>query len=214
MIEKKTSQSRADMALVGAFALLVLGAAPLAGINLYADRQGAPSSADPEMRGALASTQVEFAGAKIASASRCLAEAMYYEARSEGPPGQKAVAEVVLRRTHNKNYADTVCGVVYEGVQPGKKAGCQFSFACDGSLDKPRDEDAWKDARLLAEKIMTGVIQLGNQTGSAIAYHNTDVTPYWSDTMLKTAKIGNHIFYRFMPRDQMAQASAKLAAGL
>jgi spore germination cell wall hydrolase CwlJ-like protein len=209
MMVRKTLQYRADAALVGGLALLALGMAPIVGINLYADRQQAFGDVVAQVMSTPVGASAEIAGVKLASSSECLAAAMYYEARSEGVSGQKAVAEVVLRRTHNKNYADTVCGVVYEGVQPGKKTGCQFSFACDGSLEKARDEDAWKDALLLAEKIMTGAVMLGNQTGNAIAYHTTYVTPYWSDTMLKTAKIGNHVFYRFMPRDQMAQGAAK-----
>lgn len=210
---RKANQSRADRALAGLAAIMVFGAITVYGVNLYADclrDDSAVATATPSASVPV-SAPAEISGDKLASSSECLATVMYYEARGEGPVGQKAVAEVVLRRTHNKNYADTVCGVVYEGVQPGRKKGCQFSFACDGSLDKPRDGEAWKNVRLLAEKIMTGVIQLGNQTGSAIAYHHIDVTPYWSETMLKTAEIGNHIFYRFMPRDQMAKVADGLA---
>jgi hypothetical protein len=208
----RTAQSRADWALVGGVSLLILGIAPFVGVNLYSGRLAAPlAPVEKPVRLALGSP-VELAGAQLATESQCLAEVMYYEARGEGLNGQKAVAEVVLRRTHNKNYASTVCGVVHEGVQPGRKAGCQFSYACDGSVNKRREGEAWDQARLLAEKIMAGVVQLGNLTGNAIAYHSIGVSPPWSETMLKTAQIGNHIFYRFMPRDQVAQAGTKLLA--
>ena len=202
----RTAHSRADWALVGALSFLVLGVAPLVGVNLYTDRSGGAESPAAEPVRTAQGSPVELAGAQLAAESQCLAEVMYYEARGEGLAGQKAVAEVVLRRIHNKNYANTVCGVVHEGVQPGRKSGCQFTFACDGSLNHKRDEEAWGQARLLAEKIMSGGVRLGNQTGSAIAYHSVGVSPPWSENMLRTAQIGNHIFYRFMPRDQVAQA--------
>jgi spore germination cell wall hydrolase CwlJ-like protein len=209
----KRAHSRADLALVGGISLMVLGMAPFAGVNLYSDRaEEGPVAGIVEPARIYSGSPVELASAQFANEMHCMAEVMYYEARSEGLAGQKAVAEVVLRRTHNKNYADTVCSVVHEGVQPGRKAGCQFSFACDGSLKKRREGAAWEEARLLAEKIMMGSIQLGNHTGSAISYHTVDVSPPWSETMLRTTQIGNHIFYRFMPRVQVAQAGTKLMA--
>ena len=53
----------------------------------------------------------------------------------------------------------------------------------------------------MAEKIMTGQVKLANRTRQAIAYHSVDVTPFWSASMHKTTQIGNHIFYRFAPRN-------------
>jgi len=47
---------------------------------------------------------------------RCLAEAVYYEARSESKSGQKAVAEVVQNRVNSKHYPNTICGVVYPRI--------------------------------------------------------------------------------------------------
>ena len=54
---------------------------------------------------------------------RCLAEAIYYEARSESTTGQMAVAEVVLNRVRHRAYPMTICDVVYQGSWKGK--GCQ-----------------------------------------------------------------------------------------
>jgi spore germination cell wall hydrolase CwlJ-like protein len=125
---------------------------------------------------------------------------MYYEARGEGVDGQKAVAEVVLQRTRNRNYGNTVCSVVYEGIEPGR-LDCQFSFACDGSRDRAKEAVIWQETKLLAEKIMTGQAKLAGLTGQAVAYHSVDVTPFWSSSMYRTAQIGNHVFYRFAPRN-------------
>lgn len=48
----------------------------------------------------------------------CLARAMYYEARGEGPIGQRAVGNVILNRVAYKHYfPNTVCGVIAEKGQ-------------------------------------------------------------------------------------------------
>jgi spore germination cell wall hydrolase CwlJ-like protein len=144
------------------------------------------------------SSPVALAKARNAAESECLAEVLYYEARGEGIDGEKAVAEVVLQRTQNPDYPETVCGVVYDGAQPDRH-DCQFSFACDGSLRKPKDLAAWDRMQALAEKIMSGTIRLSGATGRATAYHSVDVTPGWADTMIRTVQIGNHVFYKRNP---------------
>ncbi len=133
-----------------------------------------------------------------ADQSECLAEVLYYEARGEGVEGEKAVAEVVLQRTRDAYYPHTICGVVYEGVQPDRK-DCQFSFACDGALRKPKERGTWQHVRILADKILTGAVKLAGETGHAISYHSVDVDPAWADEMIETTQIGNHIFYRRDP---------------
>ena len=191
-----TAHRRADGALVVAISFVILGVAPLVGINLFAETFTQVFSPGPTAAVKAVESPVELAAARLTAESHCLAEAMYYEARGEGIDGQKAVAEVVLQRTRNRNYANTVCAVVYEGVEPGR-LDCQFSFACDGSRDRPKEEEVWGETRLLAEKIMTGQVKLANKTQRAIAYHSVEVTPFWSSSMVKTVRIGNHVFYRF-----------------
>ena len=63
----------------------------------------------------------------------CLAQAIYYEARSESEDGQRAVAQVVLNRVRHPAWPNSVCGVVYQGPMRAG-GGCQFTFTCDGSL--------------------------------------------------------------------------------
>ena len=46
----------------------------------------------------------------------CLAEAVYYEARSESFEGKLAVANVVLERLRRKDFPNTICKVVHNGV--------------------------------------------------------------------------------------------------
>jgi spore germination cell wall hydrolase CwlJ-like protein len=129
---------------------------------------------------------------------RCLAEAIYYEARSEGFSGQTAVAEVVLNRTRHRAYPDTVCGVVYQGSE--RTTGCQFTFTCDGSLAIPPYGRGWAQSQLVAEHALMGFAQ--PMTRRATHYHTTAVDPYWNDSLVRTRRIGTHIFYRFPNRSE------------
>jgi hypothetical protein len=191
---------RADCALVGAIALVAVSGASAREFILYTDELRARAALPDSVF--ITTSPLALAQKQTAAQAECLAEVMYYEARGEGIEGEKAVAEVVLQRTRDRDYPSTVCGVTYDGVQPDRR-DCQFSFACDGTLRRPKDRYAWQRVRLLADKILTGVVRLSGQTGQAVAYHNVDVTPGWAQTMLKTAQIGNHVFYR---RDPLAQA--------
>lgn len=132
---------------------------------------------------------------KLLSEERCLADAMYYEARGEGIDGEKAIAEVVFHRMKARGYPHSVCGVVFQGVGSGH--GCQFSFACNGDMLHTKNGDAWARAKRLAVRIVSGADQLGNMTADAISFHAVDVEPGWDEQRLvKTIQIGNHIFYR------------------
>jgi spore germination cell wall hydrolase CwlJ-like protein len=199
---------RADCVVVGAIALLAVSSVSAHEFNLYTNELQA-RAALPDFV-AVTQSPVARARAHKAAESECLAQVLYYEARGEGIDGEKAVAEVVVQRTMNRDYPETVCGVVYDGVQPDRR-DCQFSFACDGSLRKPKDTAAWTRTRQLADKIMTGAVPLSGATGHAIAYHSVDVAPAWAETMLKTAQIGNHVFYKRDPlaRTRFVDAVAK-----
>jgi spore germination cell wall hydrolase CwlJ-like protein len=140
----------------------------------------------------------EIAMVRFAAEQRCLAEAMYYEARGEGVPGQKAVAEVVFHRMHHRGYPASICGVVYQGVGNGR--ACQFSFVCNGEMRHAKSAIDWARARLLASKIMSGYMLLGDETDGATSFHAVDVEPRWSGSLRRTVQIGNHIFYRPLPR--------------
>ncbi|PWE17629.1 cell wall hydrolase [Marinicauda salina] len=127
---------------------------------------------------------------------RCLSEAIYYEARSENFSGQLAVAEVVLNRVRHRAYPDTVCGVVYQGSE--RETGCQFTFTCDGSTAIAPFGGKWREAQLVAEHALMGFA--APVTRSATHYHTTSVNPHWSSSLVRTRRIGAHIFYRFPNR--------------
>jgi spore germination cell wall hydrolase CwlJ-like protein len=123
----------------------------------------------------------------------CLAEAIYYEARSETEDGQRAVAQVVLNRMRHPTYPSTVCGVVYQGSE--RRTGCQFSFTCDGSLAIPARGFGWDRARRIAAEALAGKVYA--PVGYSTHYHTVAVLPYWASSLAKTAVIGAHIFYRW-----------------
>jgi len=121
----------------------------------------------------------------------CLAQAVYFEARSESEAGQKAVAQVVMNRTGLARYADTVCGVVYQGWE--RATGCQFTFVCDGSLKAPDDAAAWDRAIEVAKNALAGIVfkpMLG-----ATHYHAAWMRPYWAGEYTRIGRVGDQIFY-------------------
>jgi spore germination cell wall hydrolase CwlJ-like protein len=122
----------------------------------------------------------------------CLAQAVYYEAASEGVDGGRAVAQVVLNRLHHPGYPSTVCGVVYQGSD--RPTGCQFTFTCDGSLLRTPVPTLWTRSRKIAVDALAGKVFA--PVGHATHYHADYVLPYWADVLDKTVQIGRHIFYR------------------
>ncbi len=124
---------------------------------------------------------------------QCLAEAVYYEARSESEDGQRAVAQVVLNRVRHPAYPGSVCGVVYQGpLRAG--GGCQFTFTCDGALVRIPSGEDWTRARRIAAEALAGFVYAPG--GLATNYHTHQVLPDWAFRLAKTNVIGNHIFYR------------------
>lgn len=124
---------------------------------------------------------------------RCLSEVLYFEARGETEAGQVGVAEVIYHRLAGGRHGTTICAVIYEGAD---QTFCQFTFACDGSLDRPKLADAWRAAQVLAARIMTGQIRAPETLDGATHYHTTAVRPTWAPQMRRLGQIGNHIFYR------------------
>lgn len=140
--------------------------------------------------------------------TQCLAEAIYYEARSETRSGQRAVGEVIKNRVASKHFPNSVCGVVYEGSQ--RKTGCQFTFTCDGSMDAAPKGKAWDRSVRTAKTVMTGGYT--PITNYATHYHTLEVSPKWSATLRMTRRVGSHVFYRFAPRNYVPSEPSLLVA--
>jgi len=130
---------------------------------------------------------------KLVAEHRCLAEAMYFEARGEGETGERAVAEVILHRLAEGSHGNTLCGVVYEGAG---QTFCQFTFVCDGALGRPRIMEDWRAAQVLAARVLAGEGAVSDDTDGATYFHTTAVHPTWAPKMQRVTQIGNHVFYR------------------
>jgi hypothetical protein len=122
----------------------------------------------------------------------CLAQAAYYEAGAEGEDGERAVVQVVLNRLRRPGFPSTLCGVVYQGSE--LPTGCQFTFTCNGSLDREPSPAGWRQARQIAVAALDGKVFAG--IGHATHFHADYVLPYWADSFAKQVQIGTHIFYR------------------
>jgi hypothetical protein len=156
---------------------------------------------DPDITGSIAAdisnpeAGLSFAlqGEDLDKAKKCLAEAIYFEARSEPEKGQYAVAQVVMNRTRTGYYPATVCGVVYENKN--RRNSCQFSFACDGKPDRVRDPKSWATAERIADDVLMNGAYLPD-IGTSTHYHATYVRPRWVRDMTDRHRLGTHVFYR------------------
>lgn len=128
----------------------------------------------------------QYAAAKTASDLDCLTEAVYYEARGEGPAGEAAVAQVVLNRVRHPAFPKSICAVVFQG--------CQFSFTCNGAMRGHREAAAWRESRRIAQRALAGAVVAN--IGNATHFHTAGVSPGWGPNLLRVAQVGYHVFYR------------------
>lgn len=112
----------------------------------------------------------------------CLSEALYFEARGEGPAGQQAVAEVILNRVDHPRFPKTVCGVVNQSGQ--------FTYR----KSRIREGGAFQRARAIAQAALQGAPR--NLTDGATYFHTGGVRPSWTRKFERTTRIGRHVFYR------------------
>jgi hypothetical protein len=123
----------------------------------------------------------------------CLALNVYFESRGEPLAGQYAVAAVTLNRVVHPDFPDSICQVVMQGAELGRNR-CQFSWVCDRYGNRPRNDDAWENAKQVA--FTTLFLDQPDPTGGALYFHTAWVRPNWSRIMLKVGRIGGHLFYR------------------
>jgi spore germination cell wall hydrolase CwlJ-like protein len=126
-------------------------------------------------------------------AEKCLANAVYFEARGEPVRGQIAVAQVVMNRVFSPFYPKTVCGVVYQNSH--RHLSCQFTFACDGIPDVVTEPDPWARAQRIARDVLDGKLWMP-EVAKSTHYHASWVHPDWVNEMRKIYRLGVHTFYR------------------
>ncbi len=123
---------------------------------------------------------------------KCLAEALYFEARGETVPGMVGVAEVILNRVDDPRYPSSVCGVVNQGT--GERYRCQFTYTCDGRPETINEARAYERVGKIARVMLDGAPR--SLTDGATHYHTKSVNPRWARVFPRTTTIGYHHFYR------------------
>lgn len=118
------------------------------------------------------------------AAATCLALNIYFEGRGEDIDGQKMIAEVTMSRVYDDSFPNSVCGVVWQ-----HKA---FSWTEDGKSDRPKDDEAWLKAQIMANETLLYGCEFC--TG-ATHYHSKETKPYWLKDMVPVGMWGEHIFY-------------------
>ncbi|MEH3100269.1 cell wall hydrolase [Sphingomonas adhaesiva] len=114
---------------------------------------------------------------------RCLAGAIYFEARGEPLAGQLAVAEVILNRTRSRRFGGDVCSVI---TQPG-----QFSFVRGGRIPAAPTNDDWRTAVAVAKVALKDAWE--SDASEALYFNGRGVG---HPARVRIAAIGNHLFYR------------------
>jgi spore germination cell wall hydrolase CwlJ-like protein len=128
----------------------------------------------------------------------CLAEAVYFEARSEGLLSQLGVAVVVLNRANLHDYPSNLCDVVHQSkLWKGKpiRNKCMFSYWCDGKPERITDHDSYERSLFVSKLALNGVTIKYIQ--NATHYHAQYVKPFWSTSprFKRLVQLGSHIFY-------------------
>lgn len=205
---RKTSPDalrRSDRILVGALTIVLavvsgaVGAA--AAYRPYTEQRQVPApaaAAEAPLRPSAeevqaAASEEQAVASKLASENKCLAEAIYYEARGDSEDGKKAIAEVIFARLKTGLYGRTICEVVHQGAG---RPHCQFSFTCNGVMRYARIPSQWAASQRLAARILTGESPLTNLTGGATYFHADTIDPGWPPYLVRTRQVGHHIFYR------------------
>lgn len=126
---------------------------------------------------------------------KCLANALYYEARSEGEAGILAVASVIENRKEHQNYPGTYCGIINQRKQ--------FSYVALSKPDvesieqrlKASDRVAYMQVSEVADSMLEGRFE-PVLPSNVLYYATTKISNAWTKTKKVYVTIGNHRFYK------------------
>jgi len=147
----------------------------------------------PDRRPMTPAERLKLHGSARAKAERCLANAVYFEARDEPVRAQIGVAQVVLNRALSPYFPNNVCDVVYQNAH--RRLACQFTFACDGKRDVVTESDSWERATRIAADMLDGKLWMP-EVAKSTHYHDDWAHPNWVREMRRLDKQGGLIFYR------------------
>ena len=128
----------------------------------------------------------------------CLAENIFFESGAEPKTGQIAVGIVTMNRVYSGKFPNSVCGVVKQKT----RNICQFSWVCDPAkkIHRVKHTETYKNALELATHIYMQHAQIHDITKGALYFHTVHIQPNWYN-LRKTARIGQHVFYKPLERN-------------
>jgi spore germination cell wall hydrolase CwlJ-like protein len=128
----------------------------------------------------------------------CMTQNVYYEAASEPAEGKIAVAQIVMNRSDHPAFPKDPCQVIFQRNVFVNNVVCQFTWYCDGSVQRrPIDPKLWQESQEAAKMVLLEGFRLPTLK-DALYYHADYVNPRWNK--IKVTQIGRHIFYR--PKQQ------------
>jgi N-acetylmuramoyl-L-alanine amidase len=155
------------------------------------DQDVSPSAGQPDEESVVSvASLAELAAAQLqpdelSREMRCLAGAIYFEARGEPLSGQLAVGRVIVERARSGRFPASYCGVVFQRSQ--------FSFVRGNRMPPVREgSQSWRDAVAIAQIADGGSWE--SPVEGALFFHATRVSPGWR--LKRLARVGNHVFYR------------------
>lgn len=164
------------------YAVLQEGMSTVSTPDDQAEALSQPEKSYSSLAALVADTDV---AAPVDAEIRCLASAVFYEARSETLEGQLAVARVIINRARSSRFSDSLCGVIR---QPS-----QFSFVRGGVIPQPDvTHPHWKRAVAISRIAIDN--KWTSEAEGALYFHARRVKTAWARP--RAAVIDNHIFYR------------------
>lgn len=117
-----------------------------------------------------------------------LAEAGYYEARSESDEGVKLVMKTITNRVQHRRWENSIEGVVYEHRQ--------FSYTHDGSKRRAeQSKKQWDRMYSIALDFYLGVEDTPEEWESVTHYLAKGVKTGWAKGFRVVDTVGNHVAY-------------------
>ena len=118
-----------------------------------------------------------------------MAEALYFESRSEGWDGMLAVANVIKNRVESKRFRNTVVDVIEKPYQ--------FSYVHEVEDKSIEDQESYRKALIISKRVLTGRVE--DNTMNSTHYLNPKKLkrlPRWAREFERTIVVNNHHFFK------------------
>jgi spore germination cell wall hydrolase CwlJ-like protein len=126
---------------------------------------------------------------------KCLADAVYFDARGDNISGQIAVAQVFMNRLR-ESPGSTFCQLVQAALASGDL--CRSSLWCPKLGVRNTSNRYWLQAHWIAEDVAAGRAYL-RELWHAQRYHYYLYQPAWRLTQRPVRRLGQNIFYTAAP---------------